>query len=316
MPAERSVNTPEAYQASTRPDLRVAALAADEWGVLSTDELRGCGLSLNAIAVRARNGRLHQVHRGVYAVGHPNVGLEGRFLAAVKACGPTAVLSHFSAAALYELLPWDDRYPEVTTTAARSHRGIRTHRSSVLAVDDITRHKGIPITTPARTVVDLAAKLDYRPLRRAVRQALRLVPATQIVKTLDRLGPRRGVTNLARILATGHTPTRSELEDAVLDLIVAGGLETPDVNRPLIVRGRRLVPDFRWPTQRLVLEADGAEWHDDRLAREDDAERQALLEAHGERVLRVTWSQAIARRRQTLARLRAAGAPTYTLTPR
>jgi very-short-patch-repair endonuclease len=316
MPAERSLFAPGGRKLSTHPDARIARLAAEHWGVVSADELRRCGLSYKAVEDRVRNGRLHLLHRGVYAVGHPNVPLEGRFLAAVKACGPTAVLSHFSAAALYELLPWDDRYPEVTATVMRSHRGIRTHRSSVLAVDDITRHKGIPITTPARTVVDLAAKLDYRPLRRAVRQALRLVPATQIVKTLDRLGPRRGVTNLARILATGHTPTRSELEDAVLDLIVAGGLEAPDVNRPLTVHGRRIVPDFRWPAERLVVEADGAEWHDDRLAREDDAERQALLEAHGERVLRVTWSQAIARRRQTLARLRAAGAPTYTLTPR
>ena len=237
-------------------------------------------------------------------------------VARLKACGPTAVLSHFSAAALYELLRWDDRYPEVTTTAQRTHHGIRVHRSSTLHAEDITRHKGIPVTTPARTAVDLAATLDYQPLRRVVRQALRLTTVNRLLATVDRLGPRRGVTKLARILATGHTPTRSELEDAVLDLIVAGGLQTPDVNRPLTIHGRRIIPDFRWPEQRLVLEADGAEWHDGRLAREDDAERQALLEAHGERVLRVTWSQAISQRVQTLKRLRAAGAPTYTLTPR
>jgi very-short-patch-repair endonuclease len=236
--------------------------------------------------------------------------MHGRFLAAVKACAPGAVLSHYSAAALYELVRWDDRYPEVTAPAIRRHRGIRTHRSSMLAVEDVTRHKNIPVTTPARTLVDLAAILPYKPLRRAVREAQRkLVTVGQILTTLDRLGPRRGSANLTRILATGHAPTRSELEDAVLDLLLNAGFEHPDVNVPIRVDGHRIVPDFRWPTQRLVIEADGAEWHDDRLTREDDAERQALLEAAGERVLRVTWSQAITRRAETITRIRNAGAP-------
>ena len=311
MPIECRLNTPEAHQDDTRPDLRVARLAAGQWGVLSTDELRRCGLSLDAIGVRVRNGHLHPLYRGVYAVGHANLPLEGRFLAAVKACGPTAVLSHLSAAALYGLVRWDDRYPEVTTTTTRTHRGIRTHRSSVLEVQDITRRHNIPITTPARTLVDLAATLDYRALRRTVREAQRnLVTIPQIVQTQDRLGPRRGTANLTKILATGHAPTRSELEDAVLDLLLNAGFEHPDVNRPLHVDGRTLIPDFRWPDQHLIIEADGAEWHDDRLTREDDAEKQALLEAHGERVLRVTWAQTIAQRKQTIERIRAAGAPT------
>ena len=94
----------------------------------------------------------------------------------------------------------------------------------------------------------------------------------------------------------------------MLDLMLRGGLAHPQVNEPLRLSGRRVVPDFRWPEQRLVVEADGAAWHDNQLAREDDAERQALLEAHGERVLRVTWDQAIARRADA-ARIRAAGAP-------
>jgi very-short-patch-repair endonuclease len=95
----------------------------------------------------------------------------------------------------------------------------------------------------------------------------------------------------------------------VLELIVSGGFQHPQVNAPMFVAGRRLVPDFRWPEQRLVIEADSAAWHDGAISREDDAERQALLEARGERVLRITWSQAVAGRTQTLARLRAAGAP-------
>jgi very-short-patch-repair endonuclease len=297
-----------------RPDRRVALRAAEEWGVLSLTELVECGLSHDAVEVRARNGLLHRMHRSVYAVGHPSLTLEGTFLAAVKACAPGAVLSHFSAAAHWDMVEWDARHPEVTVvgTATRLHRGVRVHRTTALDRRDLTRHSGIPLTAPARTLLDLASVLEERPLRRAVRQAqsLRLVNLRQLVDVLERLGRyRRGVTKLARIVATGPAPTRSELEDTVLDLLLRGGLVHPDVNSALILQGRRVVPDFRWPEQQLVVEADGGAWHDHKLAREDDVERQALLEAHGERVLRVTWYQAIAQPTQTLARIRAAGAP-------
>lgn len=301
------LNALHGRKVDNRPDMRVARLAAEEWGVLSLDELRRCGLTAKEVSGRVRNGRLHRIHRGVFAVGHANLPLEGRFLAAVKACGDNAVLSHLSAAALWGFLPWDDRHPEVTVpgTATRRHARIRVHRSRTLRWEDTTRHRSIPITSPARTLLDLSSVLRHDPLRRAVRQAqsLRLVSPGAL---LD-VAPRSG--KLARILATGPAPTRSELEDAVLDLILQGGLQRPDVNVPLVLGGRRVIPDFRWPAQHLVVEADGAAWHDHRLAREDDAERQALLEAHGERVVRVTWEQAIARRSQTLARIRAAGAP-------
>jgi very-short-patch-repair endonuclease len=293
--------------------VRVAAAAARQWGVLSIRELRAYGLSDKAVAARVRRGSLHPLYRGVYAVGHRGLALEGRFLAAVKACGPGTVLSHFSAGALWGLVRWDDRYPEVTVPAGRTprHRRLRAHQSSALGPDDTTRRHNIPVTTPARTLVDLSSVLPYKPLRRATREghALGLVTLRQLTDALDRLAPRRGSANLRKIVATGIPPTRSELEDAVLDLIARGGLQPPDVNKPIIVDGRRVVPDFRWPAQRLVVEADGAAWHDHRLAREDDVERQAILEAAGERVVRVTWDQAIRHRRQTLARLATAGAP-------
>jgi hypothetical protein len=305
---------------NARPDLRVAARAANRWGVLSLDELRDCGLSRQAVAVRVARGSLHPLHRGVYAVGHANPPIEGRFLAAVKACGDGAVLSHFSAAALLGIVRWDERYPEVTVvgSGARLHRGIRVHRTRELDPRDVARYQGLAVTAPARTLVDLAGMLDYRRLRRSVRQAqsLRHVELRQLNEALTRLGPRRGSRNLRSIMATGPAPTRSELEDVVLDLMLYGGFEHPDVNVPLVLGGRKVVPDFRWPRQRLVVEADGAAWHDDPLSREDDAERQALLEAHGERVLRVTWEQAVARPRQTLARIRAAGAPAAVVPPR
>jgi very-short-patch-repair endonuclease len=131
----------------------------------------------------------------------------------------------------------------------------------------------------------------------------------QLAETLARHWRRRGASRLAEIIATGPAPTKSELEDVVLDLILRGGHVHPDVNVPYYIEGRRTIPDFRWPEQRLVPEADSRRWHDNPLAREDDAQRQALLGAHGERVLRVTWKQAIARPGPTLARIRAAGAP-------
>jgi len=131
----------------------------------------------------------------------------------------------------------------------------------------------------------------------------------QLTEVLQRLRGRRGARELAAIVATGSAPTRSELEDAVLDLMLRNRLSHPDVNLALVLSGRRVIPDFRWREQRLVVEADGAAWHEHKLARENDAERRSILEAHGERVVRVTWDQAIVRPRQTLAPLRAAGAP-------
>jgi very-short-patch-repair endonuclease len=131
----------------------------------------------------------------------------------------------------------------------------------------------------------------------------------QLGEVITRLGPCRGSRRLAQVIATGPAPTRSVLEDIVLDLLLRGGFAHPDVNKPLIVDGRRLIPDFRWPGARLIVEADGAAWHEHKVAREDDAGRQAALEQAGERVVRVTWAQAVTRPTQTLARIEAAGAP-------
>jgi very-short-patch-repair endonuclease len=113
----------------------------------------------------------------------------------------------------------------------------------------------------------------------------------------------------ARALARGAVPTRSLLEDVVYDLIVRSGFVAPEVNRPIRIAGRTLIPDFRWPAQQLIVEADGARWHDNALARAGDAERQALLEAAGETVLRVGWDEAVGRPTRFAKRLEVAGAP-------
>lgn len=297
-------------QTYTPPDARVAGLAAERDGVLSIGQLRACGLDRNAVALRVRDGRLHRLHRGVYAVGHPGVTLRARFRAAVLACGDAAALSHFSAAALWRFLGWEERRLEVTVTAggARSVDGVRVHRSRALDERDVWRRHGMRVTSPARTLLDLAAVLSAPALRRAVRraQAERVVSIRQILELLDRCNGHRGAGRLRAAVAGGPAPTRSELEDLLLDLLDEAGIERPEINAALRLAGVRIVPDFLWRERRLAIEADGAAWHDHKLVREHDADKQALLEAAGYRVLRITWDQTIRRPGQTLARIGAA----------
>jgi hypothetical protein len=280
--------------------------------VLSLEELGQCGLNREAVRSRVRTGWLHPLYRAVYAVGHPAVPMQGRLLAAVKSVGKDAVLSHFSAAALWGFLDWDGRFPEVTVprTGVAARDNIRVHRTARLEPEDFLRHEGIPVTSPARTLVDLAAVVSEKLLRTALWRGLagRRLSTRQLVAAKRRLGPRRGSAKLDRVLASA-APTRSELEDVVLDFIVDAGFAQPDVNKPLLLAGRRVIPDFRWPEQRVVVEADSRKWHDNPIARKDDAERQALLEAAGEHVVRITWRQAVAKPSETAARLRASGAP-------
>jgi hypothetical protein len=257
------------------------------WGVVSAAELHECGLTPRMIERRVHRGRLHPIHRGVYAVGHPHLSQEGRFLAAVKACGPRAALSHFSAAFHWGLLEPIERFPDVTAPSARPRWGINTHRSGSL-LSDVVVHRAIPTTTPQRTLQDLKrVKAPTKTLTRARRQA----------QTLGLIAP----TNEPK------APTRSVLEDLVLDLITQAGFAHPDVNVPLRIDNATVIPDFRWPEQRLIVEADGAAYHDN--TRSEDAQRQALLEQRGERVIRVTYDQAANQRAQTVERLRRAGAP-------
>jgi hypothetical protein len=110
---------------------------------------------------------------------------------------------------------------------------------------------------------------------------------------LERYPGRRGANTFREAVRLGAMPTKSDGESDVLDIVLAAGIARPDVNHPLLVAGRRLIPDFRWPVQRLILEVDSKAWHSDPLARADDRERQSLLEAHGETVLRVDWFDAV-----------------------
>ena len=225
------------YSADTRPYLAIAEAAEDCWGVFSIAELRSFGLSKQGVMRRVRAGRLHRRYPGVYAVGYPADLPEARYLAAVKACGPGALLSFRAAGWLWGFLEGGEPRPEVTVEGKGKRRipGIVIHRSLPLHPRDRARHRGVPITSAARTIVDLAAILDEPTLRQAVRRAqgLRHVSVPLLLRTLHRLGPRRGTATLRTILATGPAPTKSVLEDVVLDLLLAAGFEHPDVNQPL-----------------------------------------------------------------------------------
>jgi very-short-patch-repair endonuclease len=296
----------------TAPDARVAEWAAGQHGRVEARQLAAAGLSDGAIARRLVKGQLHRVHIGVYAVGHPGETLHAQFMAAVLAGGEGAVLSHWSAGVLWGVLRWHERPVDVTVRGSGGRRrpGIRFHRSRTLAERDIVRRHGIPVVSVARMLLEIAPQLSDRRLRRVLRQALAegLVSVRQIRDVVRRGNGHRGVKRLAALIDEAPAPTRSGHEDDVLDLLLAAGLEHPDINRPLVVGGVTYKPDMRWAAQRLILEVDSS-WHDDPVAQACDAERQAHLEAFGERVLRTRREQALADPRQLVARLVAAGAP-------
>jgi len=305
----RRSTRPTPDQIDTPADARVAQFAADREGVISIRQLRACGLDDDAVAVRARGGWLHRLHRGVYAVGHPGVPLRGRFRAAVLACEGGSALGRFSAAAELGFVPWAGGDVEVITRGGpRRIDGVRVIRSRSLDRRDVWWRRGIPVTSPARTLLDLAAVMPERALRRAARQAqaLRLVTIPEILEIADRCKGHRGAAKLRAVVTDGPAPTRSPLEDRLLDLLDGAGVPRPEINVPLRLGGRTIIPDLLWREQRLAVEADSVTWHDPKLTRDNDADKQAILEAHGFRVVRVTHDQMRRSPRQTLARIRAA----------
>jgi very-short-patch-repair endonuclease len=246
-------------------------------------QLLGMGLSAREIDNRVRTGRLWRVYNGVYSVGRPPVTPHERAMAAVLACGPGAALSHRSGGALWELrLRWTAPL-DVTTRWDRRRKGIRIHRSP-LDRRDVTRHYGIPVTTLARTLLDLAEVLDTPSLTRAVNEARlrRKATLTDLEELLDR-SPGRATKRLRPFVERVSGPTRSEFEDAFLAFVQRHGLPIPETNQ--IVAGYEVDVLFR--EQRLVVELDGREFHEN--AFEEDRERDATLLSAGFPVLRITW---------------------------
>jgi len=297
----------EQIHATVSVDTLIAEVAESQHGVVSLGQLRRAGLASGAINARARSGRLHRLHTGVFAVGHRRLSREGRWMAAVLALGDGAVLSHVSAAALWGLRASRAAAIHVTvpTNAGLGSRdGIVVHRSLTLGAAEITRHDGIAVTSPARTLVDLAGMLTPGPLERAVERslALRSFDLHAVQAAIEANPSRPGAKTLAGIVAAVHDEpplTRSELEALMRDLCDANAIRRPEVN----VRVEGSEVDFFWRAERLIVETDGHETHGTRAAFERDRAKDARLTALGYRVVRFTYRQLVYERPLVVATL-------------
>jgi very-short-patch-repair endonuclease len=256
---------------SATPDHSLARIAARNHGVITFQELLAAGLSTGGVARRVNAGRLHRVHRGVYAVGHPSLSPQGRWIAAVKACGDGAALSHRSAGELWGLLEPASGPVHVTVPGRAGRRrrpGIRVHRSRTLHPGTTRLRDRIPVTTPTRTILDLRRTERPETVRRAIREA-----------------EFRGLA-----IEDIHTDgTRSELERAFLQLCTRHRLPHPEVN----ARVGRFTADFLWRDRRLIVELDGFRAHGGRQAFEDDRARDVELRVLGYQVVRFTYRQVL-----------------------
>jgi predicted transcriptional regulator of viral defense system len=279
-------------------DVRLARTADAQHGVVSLTQLRALGLSDSAARKRAAAGRLHRVHRGVYAVGRARLDSRGRRMAAVLTCGPGAMLSTRTAADATGFLRSASARIEVTVPGHGTMRrpGIVIHRSARLRPKDFTKVDGIPCTTVARTLLDLAAVVSPSELARAIEGAerLRLLDVRVIDEALRRAPTRAAArlrTALAKYAGAPPPPTRKELERRAFQLFAEAGLPRPDVNVLVHTREGPFEVDFCWPDRRLIVEADSFEFHRTRKAFENDRRRDQLLVESGWTPVRITWRQ-------------------------
>jgi hypothetical protein len=269
-------------------EARLAALARRQHGVVTRPQLREFGVGETGIDERVRTGRLHRIHRGVYALSPARLRTEGYWLAAVLACGPGAVLSHRSAASLWELRSSAAQAIDVTvpSRAGRAkRRGIKVHRSRRLTAEQTVTRDRIPVTTVARTLLDLADVLPTQALKRAIDEAeyrgrFDLASIHAVVET----NPGRLGAKLLELATEPQQRTRSDLEDDFLAFCRGHGLPRPTVGAT--IAGYEV--DFAWPAARLIVETDGLATHRTRRAFEDDRKRDRRTLRAGYRTIRLT----------------------------
>ena len=267
-------------------DRLIASIAVKQHGVITAAQLQRVGLSRAAITKRVRAGRLHRLHRCVYAVGYAQLTFEGRCMAAVLALGEGAAISHRSAAALWRMLPPHDGAIEITVPGdggREKRKGIAIHRSSTLTAGVSILRDGIRVTKAARTLHDLHRSVPPPLYRTAVRRALdlRLISSAQ--------------------LRSDEGLTRSELERRFRSLCRRHRLPAPEVNE----RVGGVEVDFLWRDERLIVETDSWRHHGDRRAFERDRARDARLQSLGFQVLRFTHRQVTRDPSAVVAALRA-----------
>jgi very-short-patch-repair endonuclease len=269
-------------------------LVARQHGVVSRAQLLELGLGPAAIRQRLANGRLHPLMRGVYAVGRPVVETRGRWMAAVLACGPEALLSHRSAAALWDLRRPREEEVEVVVPAGLPSRrpGIRVHRRRDHEAPGRRAVDRIPVTHPVATLVDLAACVPTWQLEAAINEAdhLGLVDPEQLLAAIDSLPRRAGMGALRKLLATPTvTLTSTQLERRFLPLARAAGLPAPRTQTWL--DGHRV--DFHWPELSLVVEVDSLRYHRTAFKQANDKRRDNAHVGSGLSTLRFSDGQIV-----------------------
>ena len=257
----------------------IALVARRQHGTVTHAELLRAGLSRHEIAHRVAVGALFRVHRGVYRAGHSAPNVLADYMAAVLACGDGAALSGFAAAHLLGIVR-EKAPPEVLARGERRVRGVRTHRCRDLDRRDLTRWRGIPVTTPARTLVDLAAALELPDLARACHEAgvRHHTTPRQVGAVLERRANAPGAAKFAPIFAGDSPAILSWMEDRALALIRAARLPCPDVNRR---RGAHYL-DLRWPDHQLTVKLVSYRFHHSRHAWEADHERRRIARRRGD----------------------------------
>ena len=262
-------------------DCAIAEMADRQHGVIAYSQLMDLGLGPDAVQHRVETGRLHRVHRGIYAVGRPGLTGHGRWMAAVSAYAPNGLLSHRCAASLHGLLFYAGRRIDVTSLTGKSRPGIVVHRVRQLHAEDRALVENIPVTSVARTLVDLAPVVRNDQLRRVIEAAER--QGALDLRAFDR---RRVPRALRAVLADYYDPgyTRSDLERRFARLGRDAGLPPPAMN--IWICGQEV--DVVWEDQKVAVQLDSFEFHRTRAAFEDDRKRDAALQIAGYSVLRVT----------------------------
>jgi very-short-patch-repair endonuclease len=282
-------------QVKGRLDGGLAELAAAQCGVVHRRQLHALGIGRGAIAHRLSSGALHPVVPSVFAVGHPGLSQRGMLVAALLYSGDDTVLSHDSAAWVWGLKPAPASWAEVTVIRrhVRSVPAVSVHWTGGLDRSDVRLRDGLPVTAPARTLIDRAGQIDDGSAAALLAQARaeKLVTDRDLGVALDLHPLRAGVARLRRVLASQAGPqlTRSEAERRLGALLATAQLPAPEVNAQL----HGFEVDFLWREQRLVVEFDGRQFHARPSAFERDRRRDQVLLAAGYRVLRVTWRQLV-----------------------
>ncbi len=278
-------------------DRWLAALAGRQYGVVGRRQLLEAGWSDGSIEKRVRSGRLHPLYAGVYRLGHGLVPREGRWMAAVLASGPDAVLSHWSAAALWGIRPNSRTIVDVTDpTKSRSWDGIRRHHKA-LPSDEVTVEEGIPVTSVPRTILDLAATEPLDVVKALLREAefRELHDRLSLWDLVERYPGRRGIRRVkAALEALKDEPLdehKSRFEERFAPFLRRHSLPRAHFNQWILVGGRRFQVDCLWPDQRQIVELDGWEGHKTRTAFREDRARDRRLRVAGYGVTRLTWNQ-------------------------